>query len=170
MKIILSTIVGAFLCSPAHAQSLRLSIAVPAARPAAVPLGTLGILPAPRLLSSRPVMPLLPVPVISRLVPGSPSMTLVADLMRLPAERSTAVGQAEFARFMGLTVADVKASKGSSRSGSKKMPDPEDKRDNGEDLSDLDELGNPRRRGGNDGPDDVSDEFTGGGRGNSDLF
>lgn len=38
-----------------------------------------------------------------------------------------------------------------------------------EDVSNLDELGNPRREQ-SDGPDSVSDEFGGGGRGGSDLF
>ncbi|MBI4345817.1 MAG: S8 family serine peptidase [Elusimicrobia bacterium] len=55
------------------------------------------------------------------------------------------------------------------RGGSPHFEEPGDSRGNSEDVSDLDELGNPRREQ-SDGPDSVSDEFGGGSRGGSDLF
>lgn len=151
----------------ASSGPLKITV-VPTVRPLALPVGPLGIIPGANRITAPAPMASLPVPILPSMQ-ASPRLVLpVSELARLPVESSRAAGQAVMDRVLVYSIADIKAG-ASAKSSKKRMPDPEDKPDNGEDLSDLDELGNPRRRAG-DGPDDVSDEFSGGGRGNSDLF
>lgn len=169
MKITrLLIVVMAVGAATASSQPIKLSV-VPAVRPLAMPVGPLGIIPGPSRITSPAPSAFLPVPVLPGIQPSLRPGVPVSELARLPVESSRAAGQAVMDRVLVYSIADIKAG-ASAKSSKKRMPDPEDKPDNGEDLSDLDELGNPRRRTGGDGPDDVSDEFSGGGRGNSDLF
>lgn len=79
---------------------------------------------------------------------------------------SAPVNAADAAKGRGLRRLSLKASK-------KGMPDSADdrsRRDGPDDAGDIDEIGNPRRRGGEGGPDDSSDPDYGGDRGGNDGY
>lgn len=129
--------------------SLLVSTAAPsfAARrvPLARPMAPRASMPAPAIARTRAALPARPA--LRLPMPDASYLSRSADFEQV------------VARLAGALTAAAK---------SKKTPEEKDPKRDGDGVDDLDDLGNPKRRGGgNDGVDGGGDEFGGGDRGDS---